>query len=84
MNPEMIFRALCILVIIIMIIYYLKREKKLLSFLTGAFTGIAALFLMNRYGDMLGLTIPLNVFNISGSVVLGVPFVVFLVIMNFL
>lgn len=84
MTPEIILRALCILVTIIMLVYYLKREKKLLSFITGAFTGSAALFLLNEYGDMLGVTIPLNVFNISGSIVLGVPFVVFLVIMNFL
>lgn len=84
MTSEMIFNALCGLVIIIMFVYYLKREKKLLSFLTGSFTGSAALFLLNRYGDMLGVSIPLNVFNISGSIVLGVPFVVFLVIMNFL
>lgn len=84
MSSEMIFNGLCGLVIIIMFVYYLKREKKLLSFLTGSFTGSAALFLLNRYGEMLGVSIPLNVFNISGSIVLGVPFVVFLVIMNFL
>ena len=84
MTSEMIFRAICSLVTIIMFVYYLKREKKLLSFFTGAFTGSVALFLLNRYGNMLGVTIPLNVFNISGSIILGVPFVAFLVIMNFL
>ena len=84
MDSEWIFRLLCASVILVMVIYYFKREKKLLSFFTGAVTGSAALFLLNKYDEMLGIMIPLNVFNISGSIVLGVPFVAFLLIMNFL
>ncbi|MCR4795264.1 MULTISPECIES: pro-sigmaK processing inhibitor BofA family protein [Ruminococcus] len=84
MDTEMIFRSLCCAVIAIMMIYYFRREKKLLSFLTGAVTGGAALFIVNKYGMMIGADIPLNLFNTVGSVVLGVPFVIFLVIMNFL
>lgn len=84
MDAEMIFRSLCGAVIVIMMIYYFKREKRLLSLLTGAITGGAALFIVNKYGVMIGVDIPLNLFNTVGSLVLGVPFVVFLVIMNFL
>lgn len=84
MDSEWIFRVLCVSVILIMGIYYFRREKKLLSFFTGAVTGSAALFLLNKYGEILGIVIPLNFFNISGSLILGVPFVLFLVIMNFL
>ncbi len=84
MDTEMIFRALCGAVTVIMMIYYFRREKKLLSFLTGAVTGGAALFIVNKYGLMIGADIPLNLFNTVGSMVLGVPFVIFLVIMNFL
>lgn len=84
MDIEMLFKALCGIVVFIMIIYYLRRQKKLLSFIIGAFTGGAALFIVNKYGSLFGAHIPLNLFNILGSVILGVPFVVFIVIMNFL
>lgn len=84
MDTEMIFRLLCGGAAAIMFIYYLRREKKLLSMLIGAVTGGAALFIVNKYGTAFGVDIPLNVFNVAGSTVLGVPFVVFLVIMNFL
>lgn len=84
MSTDMIFRSLCGAVSVIMMIYYFRREKKLLSFLVGAVTGGAALFLVNKYGTIVGIDIPLNLFNTAGSLILGVPFVVFLVIMNFL
>lgn len=84
MNADTIFTFLCIAVTAIIIVYYLKREKKLISVLTGTITGIASLFIINRYGSFFSFEIHLNLFNIIGSVILGVPFVVFLVIMNFL
>lgn len=81
MTAEMIFKALCIVVSIIMLIYYLRREKKVFSVLFGALTGIAALTIVNKYGGLLDIEIPLNLFNVGGSVVLGVPFVICLVIL---
>lgn len=84
MVTNMIFRTLCGTVTAIMAIYFFKREKKFISFLIGAVTGSAALFLVNKYGGIFDINVPLNLFNISGSVILGVPFVVFVVIMNFL
>ena len=84
MNTEIIFRIICFAAIVIMLIYYLKREKKILSMIIGIFTGGAALLIVNKYGIILGLDIPLNLFNVLGSVILGSPFVVFLVIMNIL
>lgn len=81
MTAEMIFKAVCTVVSIIMLIYYLKREKKVFSALFGAFTGIAALMVINKYGGLLDIEIPLNLFNVGGSVVLGVPFVICLVIL---
>jgi len=84
MDTEMIFRIGYAAVIIIVAIYYFRREKKVLSLFIGAVTGCAALFIVNKYGGMLGVDIHLNLFNTVGSIVLGVPFVVFLVIMNFL
>ena len=84
MDIEMLFKALCGIVVVIMMIYYFRRQKKLFSFIIGAFTGGAALFIVNKYGSLFGAHIPLNLFNILGSVILGVPFVVFIVILDFL
>ena len=81
MTSENIFAAICILTVLIMVIYYIKRERKLLSFLFGAVTGTAALILLNKYGVFIGIDVPLNIFNVSGSAVLGVPFVICLVIL---
>ena len=82
MTSENIFAAICILTVLIMMIYYIKRERKLLSFLFGAVTGTAALILLNKYGVFIGIDVPLNIFNVSGSAVLGVPFVICLVILQ--
>ncbi|MGN0575403.1 MAG: pro-sigmaK processing inhibitor BofA family protein [Ruminococcus sp.] len=82
MTSENIFAAICILTVLIMMIYYIKRERKLLSFLFGAVTGTAALILLNKYGAFIGIDVPLNIFNVSGSAVLGVPFVICLVILQ--
>jgi hypothetical protein len=84
MDSGIVFKVLCGLAAAIMLIYYFKREKKLLSFLIGAVTGIAALFIVNKYGSIIGMSIPLNLFNFAGSIILGAPFVLFLVIMNYL
>ena len=51
MDIEMLFKALCGIVVVIMMIYYFRRQKKLLSFIIGAFTGGAALFIVNKYGS---------------------------------
>lgn len=82
MTADNIFKIVCAAVIIIMLIYYIKRERKILSMLFGALTGAAALIILNKYGGVIGVDIPLNLFNLSGSVVLGVPFVICLVILK--
>lgn len=82
MTAENIFKAVCIAAAGIMLIYYIKRERKILSFLFGAVTGAAALIILNKYGGLIGAEIPLNIFNVGGSVVLGVPFVICLVILK--
>lgn len=84
MQTDLIFWLICVVVIIVMFIYYSGRDKKILSFVFGSFTGIIALFILNQYGGVLGTEIPLNTFNVSGSVILGVPFVAGLVILKYL
>lgn len=82
MTAENIFKAVCIAAAGVMLIYYIKRERKILSFLFGALTGAAALLILNKYGGFIGADVPLNIFNVGGSVVLGVPFVICLVILK--
>lgn len=76
--------GICAAVVIFMLIYYMKRERKLLSFFIGALTGLAALMVLNKYGENFGAFVPLNIFNVSASAVLGVPFVIFLAVMSFI
>ncbi|MDE5583901.1 MAG: pro-sigmaK processing inhibitor BofA family protein [Ruminococcus sp.] len=84
MSANLIFWLICAVAVIVMIFYYMNRERRLLSLLFGAFTGFTALILLNKYGTAIGAEIPLNIFNISGSAVLGVPFVAGLVILKYL
>ena len=83
MTADVIFRIACAAVILIMLIYHLKRRKRILSIITGAATGLAALILLNKFGNYAGIDISLNTFNLVGSSVLGVPFVIALVVMNY-
>lgn len=84
MGTETIFWLICAVSVIIMIIYYSKCRRRVTSFLFGAFTGLAALIMLNRYGCYFEILLPLNIFNVCGSAILGVPFVICLVIINFL
>lgn len=82
MDTDIIFAAVCGAVILIMAIYYLKREKRLKAILFGSVTGLAALFILNKYGGNFDTELPLNIFNLCGSAVLGVPFVICLVLLK--
>ncbi|MCD7810743.1 MAG: pro-sigmaK processing inhibitor BofA family protein [Ruminococcus sp.] len=82
MTTDNIFWGICAAIVLVMFIYYIKRERKLLSFLFGGLTGFIALVILNKYGTLIDIDVPLNSFNIAGSAVLGVPFVILLVIMS--
>lgn len=84
MDTDFIFAAVCGVVILIMAVYYLKREKRLKALLFGSLTGLAALFILNKYGGNFDTELPLNTFNLCGSAVLGVPFVICFVILKIL
>ena len=70
--------------ILVMLIYYIRRRRKFLSAFFGVFSGLAALVLLNKFGGGLGIDLPLNLFNICGSAVLGIPFVALMIIVNIL
>lgn len=82
MSTDYIFAAVCAVVILIMIIYYLKCKKRVRALIFGAVTGLAALFILNRFGGNFDTHLPLNTFNVIGSAVLGVPFVICMVILR--
>lgn len=84
MGTEAIFYTVCAAAALIMIIYYARRRRKLSSALFGGSTGLAALLLMNLFGGAVGVYLPLNLFNVCGSVILGAPFVAGLVIIRYL
>lgn len=74
----------CAAVVLIMFIYYSRRQKRLASVILGTVTGVAALVLVNKFGYIIGADLPLNLFNICGSTVLGVPFVAGLIIIKYI
>lgn len=82
MNTEIIFYSVCALTALIMFIYIRRRKKWLSTAIFGIISGLAALFLINSFGGGFGVNIPLNTFNVCGSVVLGVPFVAAMVILG--
>lgn len=81
---KIIFWSLCAVAVIAMTVYYVTRLKRWRTFVYGALTGFVSLILLNIFGNGLGITMPLNIFNVSGSIILGVPFVICMVILNFL
>ncbi|MBQ8180716.1 MAG: pro-sigmaK processing inhibitor BofA family protein [Ruminococcus sp.] len=81
---KIIFWSLCCASVVVMMIYYATRLKRLKTVIYGVATGIISLLLINYFGEMIGTSLPLNLFNVSGSIILGVPFVICMVIFNFL
>ena len=81
---KIIFWSLCGAAVLAMIIYYATRLKRLKTVLYGIITGIVSLLLVNYFGNRFGAVLPLNIFNVSGSIILGVPFVICMIIFNFL
>ena len=84
METEMVFAAVCAIVIAIMIVYYAKRPNRFISVSFGSATGIVSLLLLCEFGEMIGIDAVLNVFNLAGAVILGLPYTIFIGIMNFL
>lgn len=84
MTVEQLFYVVCAVTAVIMFIYYIRRKKRIISAFFGVFSGFAALLLVNRFGGCIGAELPLNLFNLCGSMVLGIPFVAFMIIVNIL
>ena len=59
--------ALCLLWL------YMHHRRRILAFLLGSVTGLAALILLHFYGGAIGFAPPLNLTNLACAAILGVP-----------
>lgn len=79
-----VFRVLGGLLTLIMLGYYIRRRRRVLSALIGSLSGLAALWAVCRWGGMLGIFIRPDWFTVITSAVLGIPGVIFIIIVNLL
>ncbi|MDO4863902.1 MAG: pro-sigmaK processing inhibitor BofA family protein [Ruminococcus sp.] len=82
MDTGLIFYIVCGAVLAAMVVYYARRKHKLLSALFGSGSGLAALLLVNYFGGQFGAYLPMNLFNVCGSTVLGAPFVAAMIVVR--
>lgn len=59
--------------ILILIIFYIKRQKPVRTFLLGSSTGLISLFLFHFYGEAIGFSPTLCLTNLLTCTVLGIP-----------
>ena len=84
MKTDTIFKLICTALIVIMMLLYFRRNNKVSSFLYGAVSGLISLMLLDEIGEYINVSVVMNYFNIGGSILFGVPYVILLTIMNFL
>ena len=59
--------------ILILLIFYIKRQKPIRTFLLGSVTGLTALFLLHFYGKAIGFAPELCITNLLTSSLFGIP-----------
>lgn len=79
-----IFRILGAVIGLFMLRYYIRRKKRVISALIGSVSGLLALWAVCHWGGQFGIFIRPDWFSITTSAVLGVPGVIFIVIVNLL
>lgn len=70
---DMIFKGICVAIILIMVVYYAKRKNTIRSAFVGMLSGVAALVLLHYFGDRIGYSPPVNMFNTGVALTLGIP-----------
>lgn len=65
---------------LVLLLFYIRQKKRIRTFLTGAVTGLSALTLLHFFGGYIGYTPTMCLFNITVSVILGIPGVALLYI----
>jgi hypothetical protein len=79
---EVIFWGIWAVLGLIMLLYYLRRKRRVLSLLVGAGSGLLAL-LVHYGGSLVGISPVLNPLHLVQSAVLGVPGVILMVVLHF-
>ena len=80
MNIRNLLYTICIIIFIINIRYFRKREKKWKTALIGMGSGVAALIPLHFLLEMSGIMLAINYFTILVSMVLGIPGVILMII----
>lgn len=71
-----------IIICIVMLVSYIRSGKPISSFLRHCAGGIGTLALVNVFGNISGVTLPLNLFTLLSAGLLGVPGTASLLICN--
>ena len=80
---EVIFWGIWAVLGLIMLLYYLRRKRRVLSLLVGAGSGLLALLVVHYGGCLVGISPVLNPLHLVQSAVLGVPGVILMVVLHF-
>ena len=80
---EVIFWGIWAVLGLIMLLYYLRRKRRVLSLLVGAGSGLLALLVVQYGGSLVGISPALNPLHLVQSAVLGVPGVILMVVLHF-
>mgnify|MGYP000972293468 FL=1 len=80
---EVIFWGIWAVLGLIMLLYYLRRKRRVLSLLVGAGSGLLALLVGHYGGSLVGISPVLNPLHLVQSAVLGVPGVILMVVLHF-
>lgn len=80
---EVIFWGIWAALGLFMLLYYLRRKRRVLSLLVGAGSGLLALLVLHYGGGLVGISPALNPLHLVQSAVLGVPGVILMVVLHF-
>ncbi len=64
--------------LVLLVVFYIRRRRRIRTFLLGGISGLACLILLHCYGGVIGFTPTLCWFNLCISTFLGIPGVVLL------
>lgn len=59
--------------ILILFLFYIRRQQPIRTFLLGSVTGLTVLFLLHFYGESIGFAPELCTTNLLTSSLLGIP-----------
>jgi hypothetical protein len=79
---DIVFYGIWVIVGIIMLVYYTKRKRTLMSSIIGMGSGMAALLILHYFGSGINFTPELSMFNTMTALILGVPGVVLMLVIN--